>query len=58
MRHAYKPHSQNKSEIVLGIIFKGKWQQFFLSSHLKETLKLHIEFYYIIFIFTLFRDIF
>ena len=38
-------------------IIKEKWQQF-LSSHLKETSKLHLEVYYRILTLTLFRDLF
>ena len=37
---------------------KGKWQQKFLSSYLKETLKQYIEVYYRIFISALFGEIF
>ena len=37
---------------------KGKWQQIFLSSHLKETPKQYMEVYYRIFISALFREIF
>ena len=37
---------------------KGKLQQKFLSSHLKETPKLYIEIYYRILTSALFRDIF
>ena len=36
----------------------GKWQQKFLSSHLKETPKLHVQFYYRILTLALFREIF
>ena len=38
--------------------FKGKWQQNFLSSYLKETPKQYIEVYYRIFISALFGEIF
>ena len=38
--------------------FKGKWQQNFLLSHLKETPKQYIEVYYGIFISALFGEIF
>ena len=38
--------------------FKWKWQQNFLSSHLKETPKQYIDVYYRIFIFALFGAIF
>ena len=37
---------------------KGKWQQKFLLSHLKETPKQYIELYYRIFISALFHEIF
>ena len=37
---------------------KGKWQQNFLSSHLKETPKQYIKVYYRIFISALFGEIF
>ena len=37
---------------------KGKWQQNFLSSHLKETPKQYIEVYYRILISSLLREIF
>ena len=39
-------------------VFKEKWQQKFLSSHLKETPKLYIEAYYRILALALFRDVF
>ena len=39
-------------------LFKGKWQQNFLSSHLKEALKQYIEVYYRIFISVLIGDLF
>ena len=39
-------------------LIKGKWQQMFLSSHLKETLKQYMEAYYRIFRSALFREIF
>ena len=38
--------------------FKGKWQQNFLSSYLKETSKQYIEVYYRIFISALFDETF
>ena len=37
---------------------KGKWQQNFLSSYLKESPKQYVEVYYRIFIFALFGEIF
>ena len=37
---------------------KGKWQEKFLSSHLKETPKLYLEIYYRILTPALFREIF
>ena len=40
------------------IIIKGKWQQNFLSSHVKETPKQYIKVYYRIFISALFGEIF
>ena len=39
-------------------VLKGKWQQNFLSSHLKETPKQYIKVYYRIFISALFGEIF
>ena len=39
-------------------IFKGKWQQIFLSSHLKETPKQYMEVCYRNVISALFREIF
>ena len=42
---------QDKKAVV-----KGKWQQTFLSSRLKETPKQHMEVYYRIFISALFRE--
>ena len=39
-------------------LFKGKWQQKFLSAYLKETPKQYIEVYYRIFISALFGEIF
>ena len=40
------------------LILKGKWQQNFFSSHLKETPKQYIEVYYRIFISALFGELF
>ena len=40
------------------MLIKRKWQQNFLSSLLKETLKQYIEVYYRIFMSALFRKIF
>ena len=61
-----KPHVLQASEVInactifsLWIFnFKGKLQQKFLLSYLKETPKQYIEIYYRIFRFALFRDIF
>ena len=47
----------NAWNIVAGDV-KGKWQQNFLSSYLKETPKQYIEVYYRIFISALFGEIF
>ena len=47
------------SQYIIGFItLKGKWQQNFLSSYLKETPKQDIEVYYTIFISALFGEIF
>ena len=44
--------------VLLLSILKGKWQQKFLASHLKETPKQYIEVYNRIFISALFGQIF
>ena len=49
---------QFKLETPSLFLFKGKWQQKFLSAYLKETPKQYIEVYYRIFIPALFGEIF
>ena len=61
-----KPHVLQASEVINACTifliwifnFKGKLQQKFLSSHLKETPKQYIEVYYRILRSALFHDIF
>ena len=52
------PKTGKKSGAIFISWLKGKWQQNFLSSHLKETLKQYVEVCYRIFISALFRKIF
>ena len=50
--------SRNLTSFLRKLAIKGKWQQIFLSSHLKETSKQYIEVYYRILISALFGEIY
>ena len=50
--------TKNISQKVKKQSIKGKWQQNYLSSYLKETPKQYIEVYHRIFISALFGEIF